>query len=328
MTGQAKKLGQQPKFLDLLLNNKALVILVILCIASAIISDVFFTASNLMNVTRQIAASAVMGIGFTCVIASGNLDLSVGTMLGMLGVIMALFSKTGLPFPVALLLGVAIGAGCGFLNGFIGVKFKLPLFIVTLATGQVFKGVCYLLSNTSPVTGLPDAFKKIGQGYIGPIPVPICITAGVAFLIYILLNKTVFGRHAIATGGNREAARTSGINVNRTTILIYMLMGVCTAIAAAIMTGRAASAQPAAGQGMEMDAIAAVVIGGTPLSGGSGKVVGTLIGCLIVGVIANVLNLAGVDSNWQLVAKGLLILFAVGLDVLTTTYFNAKMRKV
>lgn len=312
---------------DIVMDNKAIIILFILSVAGAIISPAFFTKDNLMNVVRQICASAVMGIGFTCVIASGNLDLSVGSMLGMMGVIMALISKTGLQFGLVIFISLIIGSCCGFINGFVGVQFKLPLFIVTLATGQIFKGTGNLLSNTSPVTGLPDTFKWLGQGYIGPIPVPIYITAIVALIVYVLLNRTILGRHAIATGGNREAARTSGINVNKITIYVYMLMGVCATISAIIMTGRAASAQPAAGQGMEMDAIAAVVIGGTPLSGGSGKIVGTLVGCLIVGVIANVLNLRGIDSNWQLVAKGLLILFAVGLDVLSTSYYNNRLKK-
>jgi ribose/xylose/arabinose/galactoside ABC-type transport system permease subunit len=321
INGQKKKIN-----LDIILNNKALIILLILCAGCGIASPVFLTPGNLMNVLRQISASAIMGIGFTCIIASGNLDLSVGTMLGMLGVIMALISKTGMPFPAVILLCVLVGAFCGYLNGFIGVKFRLPLFIVTLATGQVFKGMCYLLSNTSPISGLPQAFKTVGQGYAGPVPIPILIMLAVGVIIYVLLNKTAFGRYAIATGGNREAACTSGINVQAVTIGVYMVMGICTAIAAMIMTGRAASAQPAAGQGMEMDAIAAVVIGGTSLYGGSGKVVGTVFGCMIVGVINNALNLAGVDSNWQLVAKGMLILLAVMMDVFSANYFNKKLK--
>ena len=248
-------------------------------------------------------------------------------MLGMLGVIMGLMSRANVPFALVLLTGVAVGAFCGFINGFIGVRFKLPLFIVTLATGQVYRGACQLLSNTSPVNGLQDEFKVLGQGYLGSISVPIYIMAVVGIVLYIVLNKTRFGRHAIATGGNREAARTSGINTGFVTVRIYMIMGVCAAIAAMVMTGRAFSAQPAAGTGMEMDAIAAVVIGGTSLSGGSGRIGGTVVGCLIVGVINNMLNLAGVDSNWQLVAKGLLILAAVLLDVASSNYFTKKLKK-
>lgn len=315
------------KLSEFALNNKALIILLILCLIAAIISPAFFTSRNLMNVVRQVCASSILGIGFTLVIASANLDLSVGYMLGMVGVIMGLLSRADVPFMLVLLAGIACGAICGLINGLVGIKFKLPLFIVTLATGQVYKGACQLLSNTSPVNGLQEEFKVLGQGYLGPIPIPVYIMAAVLLVLYVLLNKTRFGRHAIATGGNAEAARTSGINTGAVTVAVYVIMGICTAIAAMVMTGRAFSAQPAAGQGMEMDAIAAVVIGGTSLSGGTGHIVGTVIGCLIVGVINNILNLAAVNSNWQLVAKGLMILTAVLLDVASSRYFNQKLKK-
>lgn len=325
---QSRKLESIGSFIgDFALSNKALIILFLLCVAAALSTPAFLTSRNLMNVVRQISASAILGIGFTLVIASANLDLSVGYMLGMLGVIMGLLSRANVPFPLVLLAGLGVGALCGFINGFIGVKFKLPLFIVTLATGQVYRGATQLLSNTSPISGLQESFKVLGQGYIGPIPIPIYIMVFVMLVLYVLLNKTRFGRHAIATGGNKEAARTSGINTDSVTIRVYVIMGICVAIAAMIMTGRAFSAQPAAGQGMEMDAIAAVVIGGTSLSGGTGHIAGTVIGTLIVGVINNMLNLNAVDTNWQLVAKGLLILTAVLLDVISTRYFDKKLRK-
>jgi ribose transport system permease protein len=317
----------QTFLMEFLLNNKALIILLLLCVSGVFVSPNFLNPINIRNVIRQICTSTIIGVGFTCVIASGNLDLSVGYMLGMLGVIMGLLSKTSMPFPLVVLAGLGAGALCGLLNGIIGIRFRLPLFIVTLATGQIFRGICYLISNTSPVTGLPAAFKTLGQGYLGPIPVPVYIVILATLAIYVILNRTAFGRYAIATGGNRVAARISGINTDFITVAIYVLMGLCTTIAALIMTGRAASAQPAAGQGMEMDAIAAVVIGGTPLHGGKGKVMGTVFGCLIVGVINNALNLARVDSNWQLIAKGGLILIAVLLDVVTQTYFDKKLKK-
>lgn len=323
-----KKKGRSSSLVDLLLDNKAVLILLLLCIVATCMNSAFLGGRNIMNVIRQVCASAILGVGFTLVIASANLDLSVGYMLGMIGVIMGLLSRANVPFPLVLIAGLAVGALCGFINGFIGVKFKLPLFIVTLATGQVYRGACQLLSNTSPVNGLQNAFKVLGQGYLLGVPIPIYIMVVVGVTLYIVLNKTRFGRHAIATGGNREAARTSGINTDSVTIRIYMIMGVCAAIAAMVMTGRAFSAQPAAGQGMEMDAIAAVVIGGTSLSGGAGRIGGTVVGCLIVGVINNMLNLAGVDSNWQLVAKGLLILAAVLLDVASSRYFGKKLKKV
>ena len=316
-------------FINFVINNKALAILVLICVAATILNPTTFpTPRNMMNVLRQVTSSTILGIGYTMVISSGNLDLSVGYMLGMLGVIMGLISRANaLPFVLVLVVGVICGMCCGFINGFIGIRFKLPLFIVTLATGQIYRGACMLLCNTSPVNGLQDAFKVVGQGYIGPVPIPVYMMFITAAIMWVVLNKTKFGRHAIATGGNREAARTSGINTNRITITIYVIMGVCVSLAAMVMTGRAFSAQPAAGQGMEMDAIAAVVIGGTSLSGGSGRVIGTIFGCLIVGIITNMLNLRAVDSNWQLIAKGLLILAAVLLDVMSTNYFNEKMKK-
>ncbi|MDR2618220.1 MAG: ABC transporter permease, partial [Treponema sp.] len=249
----------QSFLLEFLLNNKALIILLVLCAGCALASPNFLNPINIRNVIRQICTSTIIGVGFTCVIASGNLDLSVGYMLGMLGVMMGLMSKTAAPLPLVVLAGLGAGALCGFLNGIIGIRFRLPLFIVTLATGQVFRGICYLISNTSPVTGLPQAFKTLGQGYLGPIPIPVYIVIAATVIIYVILNRTAFGRYAVATGGNRTAARMSGINTDAVTIAIYILMGLCTTIAALIMTGRAASAQPAAGQGMEMDAIAAVV---------------------------------------------------------------------
>lgn len=312
---------------NILMQNKALIILLLLCVIAALISPAFLTGRNVTNVIRQVSASAILGIGFTLVISSGNLDLSVGFMLGLLGIVMGLLSKANFPFPLVLLAGLACGALCGLINGTIGVRFKLPLFIVTLATGQVYRGSTQLLSNTSPVNGLQDAFKVLGQEYVGPFPIPVLIMLFVLLILYVLLNMTRFGRHAIATGGNSEAARISGINTGAITIWIYVIMGVCASIAAMVMTGRAFSAQPAAGQGMEMDAIAAVVIGGTSLKGGSGRIVGTVFGCLIVGVINNILNLMAVDSNWQLIAKGLLILAAVLLDVLSSRYYERRLKK-
>ncbi|NLL90975.1 MAG: ABC transporter permease [Ruminococcaceae bacterium] len=322
-----KSIRDNHKIANFLMGNKAPIILIILCIAASLISPVFLTSRNLINVLRQVAVSSVLGIGYTLVMTSGNLDLSVGSMLGMLGVIMGLLSVRGLPFGLVLVIGMAFGALCGFLNGFIGMKLKLPLFIVTLAQGQVYKGVCFLLSNNSPVNGLQDQFKWIGQGYVFHIPVPIYITLFCCLIMSVLLGNTRFGRQVIATGGNREAALVSGINVSRLTIFVYMIVGMFVSVAAMIMNGRAFSAQPTAGTGMEMDAIAAVVIGGTSMSGGNPNVVGTIFGCVIVGVISNILNLTGVDSNWQHVVKGLMILTAVALDTISSRMITARMIK-
>ncbi len=313
--------------LETVINNKAFVIFLLLCVLATIMNPVFLRIANLTNVVRQVCTYCILCCGFTFVMSSGNLDLSVGYMLGFIGVIEALMSKNGFPFPLVIIIGIILGAFCGFLNGFIGMSTGIPLFIVTLATGLAFRGLSMICSNNTPVTGLQPVFKFMGQGYIGPVPFPIVLTAVFAAFMWIVLNKTMFGRQAIATGGNREAARVSGINTNLRTIEIYTIMGCCVALSALVMTGRAFSAQPAAGQDMGMDCIAAVVIGGTSMSGGHGKLVGSMFGCLIIGVINNMLNLAGVDSNWQLVTKGLIILVAVFLDILSTKYFTAKMKK-
>lgn len=313
---------QQPKLYSdmkiFLLNNKALLILIVLFIIASFGNEVFLTSTNLRNVVRQVAVSTVLGMGFTLVIASGTMDLSVGTMLGLIGVIMAKVSLIdGVPLWVALAVGVLCGALFGMINGFISVRYSLNPFIVTLSTQQIFKGACYLLCNNSPISSISDGFKAIGQGAVGSVPVPIIIVVVVAIVISTIFYKMEFGRHIVAMGGNSEAARVSGIDVNKVRVAVYTLMGVCVAIAAMIMTGRVASAQPTAGQGMEMDAICSVVLGGTTLGGGKGKVGGTILGCLIVGVINNCLNLLRIDSNWQLIAKGVLILFAVILDIKT-----------
>lgn len=322
-----EKIEQKKSFLDVVLNNKALFILILLGILATILNPVFLKITNLVNVVRQVSTYCILCTGFTFIMSSGNLDLSVGHMMGFMGVIMALMSKAGIPFVFVVLGGLVLGAFCGFLNGFIGMKTGIPLFIVTLATGLAFRGLSMICSHNTPVTGLQEAFRFIGQGYIGPVPFPIVLTVVFALIMWILLNKTKFGRQAVATGGNKEAARTSGINTSARIIQIYTIMGCCVALAAMVMTGRAFSAQPAAGQDMGMDCIAAVVIGGTSMSGGHGKLVGSMFGCLIIGVINNMLNLAGIDSNWQLVTKGLIILVAVFLDILTTKYFSAQLKK-
>lgn len=307
---------------------KALLILIGLVVVLSIASDVFFTPVNLVNVLRQICASTTLGVGFTLVVASGSIDLSVGCMVGMIGTFSALLATrtTGIPGFVIILITLGIGILCGLLNGQLISTLKLPFFIATIATMSIFEGVNYLACNNSSVTGIPAWFKQIGQGYVGVIPIPVIIMSVMVVVGVVLVKKTTFGRNALALGGNKEAARVCGVNTKKVEIGVFMFMGFCAAITALILTGRAASAQTSAGQGMEMDAIAAVVIGGTPLSGGKGRMAGTLIGCLIVGCINNGLNLLNVDSNWQLIAKGILIIAAVMIDVWSAK-FSDKMLK-
>lgn len=313
---------KQTSFADRLtsfaLGNKALLILIVLMIVAQFASNgLFFTYKNLSSVSRQVAVSMLLGFGLTVVLASGGLDLSVGTMLSCLGVLYALFSRE-LPLTFAVILALGSGAVFGLFNGLISIKLQLTPFIVTLATAQIFKSIAYLLTNGKSVTGLSASVKYIGQGLIfGVIPLSILIAVIMCFVMCLIMYRTSYGRHVIATGGNVEAARVSGINTSRIQISSYMVMGIFAALAGIVLTGRVSMAAPGAGEGMEMDAVAAVVIGGTSLSGGKAKMGGTIFGCLVMGVMNNLLNLTGVSSFWQWFAKGCIIIIAIFLDAQT-----------
>ncbi|MDR1902596.1 MAG: ABC transporter permease [Treponema sp.] len=322
--------------LGFIVKYRVFFILAILCTGISIIQPVFFRPQNLINVLRQISSSAVLAIGFTIVLSTGNIDLSVGTLLGMTGIIMAKLSKIeGMSMFTVLAVGAIICIACGMLNAIVINVFNLPSFIVTLASMSIFKGICYIISNTTPVNNIAPYLIDVGRGHILPIPsigfpgipILIIIMSCVTVAMYLIINKTIFGRHAIAMGGNLEAAKVSGVNTNLVRTGVFVTMSLCAFIASVMITGRASSAQPVAGQGMEMDAIAAAVIGGTPMIGGDAKTVGTLFGCMIVGVINNGLNLLHVDSNFQLVVKGLLIMFAIILDAQSAKFFASKQIK-
>lgn len=269
-----------------------------------------------------------MAAAFTCVLACGYIDLSVGSLLGMLGIIMAkLSTSANLPFATVVVIAIGLGALCGAVNGLIITGLRVNFFIATLATQLVFRGINYVICNNSSISGLPPEYASVGQQYWGPLPAPVYIMILFTVIIAVILYRTTFGRHIVATGGNIEAARVSGVNVNAVIIGVYVIMGIAAAIGALIITGRAMSGQPSAGEGMEMDAIAAAVIGGTALSGGKGNVVGSIIGCILIGMIGNVLNIMGVNSNYQLIVKGLIILSAVVLDVQTAQFLSKRSIK-
>ena len=324
----AKKSEVGARLRSLLRGNKAFLIVVGLCIILSIASPVFLRTSNLLNIVRQVCVSTLLSIGFTVVLSSGHMDLSVGTLLGLCGMVLAkMIKEAGIPLPIAIILTLLLGTACGALNAATITIFRVVPFVATLATQSIFKGANYLISNLVPVAGLPDELVLIGQGYLLGIPVPIYIMLLVIILVWIMMNRTKFGRYVLAMGGNAEAARVSGINVDKMRYGVYMVGGFCTGIAAVVMTARTASAQVSAGQNMEMDAIAAVVIGGTAMSGGNANVWGTMFGCLIVGIVNNGLNLLGVDSNWQVIAKGVLILFAVIIDTLSARAQAERLNK-
>lgn len=307
---------------SVLLGNKAIVIAVLISIFLAIASPVFATSVNVLNVLRQVCVSTILACGFAMILGTGDIDLSVGSVVGFTGICVGKMMLAGVPVFLAVIIAFVIGASIGFINATILNTFKLPAFIVTLATQQIIRGACYLITNMIPVTGIPDSFSVIGQGYWFGIPIPVFIMIGTVTVVWILVNRTKYGRYLLAIGGNSEAARVSGINVKKMKIYIFMACGMCSTLAGLVLTGRSASAQPTGGLNMEMDAIAAVVVGGTSMSGGKVNVVGAFFGSLIVGLINNGLNLLGINTQWQTVAKGALILIAVILDSVSTKIFE------
>jgi len=263
---------------------------------------------------RQICTSCTLALGFTLVLSAGMIDLSVGYMLGMIGIVTAMMSVNGVNGVIVVITALVLGGFCGFINAFVTSLFDLAPFIVTLAMGMVYQGINLLLCNSKSISGLPKWYVFFGTGKILGIPFPVIVMVTVVIIMMIVVGKTKFGRYALACGGNVKAARVCGIPTQKIMYTVYIITGVCVGLAALLLTGRTASAQTGAGAGMEMDAVAAVVIGGTPMGGGKANVFGTLIGCLLIQVISNSLNLLGVDSNWQKIAKGLVIIAAIILD--------------
>ena len=294
--------------------------LLILCIFLAVYPKTagsFLTSKNVFNVLRQISSNLFLACGMTMVIILGGIDLSVGSVIALSGCIAAGgVARYNLPIPVAILMGITIGLIVGACNGFIISKTTIPAFIVTLATMNIAKGLAYVYTGGSPVRVVSKEWQFIGAGYIASIPTPVIILIVVLVITSILMNNTKFGRHIYAVGGNAQAAEFSGISTARVKFLVHVYTGLMAGIAGVVLASRMYSGQPTAGDGAEMDAIAAVVVGGTSMSGGSGKIGGTIIGGLIIGVLNNGLNLMNVNSFWQYVVKGAVILLAVFIDYL------------
>jgi ribose transport system permease protein len=279
----------------------------------------FLTVSNLLNVMEQTSINAVIAVGMTFVILSGGIDLSVGSLVALSGVVMASALQSGAPIPVALLAGLLAGALCGLVNGSLVTLGRLPPFIATLGMMSVARGAALLFTDGRPVSGFSPEFRTLATGRVAMVPVPVLVTIGVYVVAHLVLTRTRFGRYVYAIGGNEEATRLSGVPVRFHKAMVYALSGLVSALAAAILTARLNSAQPIAGMMYELDAIAATVIGGTSLLGGQGRVSGTLIGALIMGVLRNGLNLLGISSFLQQVVIGLVIVGAVLLDSLLKT---------
>ncbi|MCR6095439.1 ribose ABC transporter permease [Salipaludibacillus agaradhaerens] len=282
-----------------------------------ILNPSFLTFGNVLNVLRQVSINALIAFGMTFVILTGGIDLSVGSMLALSGAVTATLMASGVDPVLAMLIGLLTGVVLGAINGFIIAKGKVAPFIATLATMTIYRGLTLVFTDGRPVSGLGGEngmFELLGRGYLFGVPVP-AVTMLVSFLVlYLILKKTTFGRRVYAVGGNEEASILSGIKVDRIKVYVYSLTGFLSALAGIILTSRLNSAQPTAGTMYELDAIAAVVLGGTSLTGGRGWIVGTLIGALIIGVLNNGLNLLGVSSFFQQVVKGSVILLAVLMD--------------
>lgn len=289
---------------------------IILVVIVSILNPAFLEPLNILNLLRQVAINALIAFGMTFVILTGGIDLSVGSILALSSAFVANLMLSGMDPILAIIVGCLAGGVMGMVNGLMVTKGKMAPFIATLATMTVFRGLTLVYTNGNPITGLGDsmAFQLFGRGYFLGIPVP-AITMIIAFaILWVILHKTAFGRKTYAIGGNEKAAIVSGIKVARVKILIYSLTGALAALAGAILTSRLNSAQPTAGTSYELDAIAAVVLGGTSLSGGRGRIVGTLIGALIIATLNNGLNLLGVSSFYQMVVKGVVIVIAVLID--------------
>jgi ribose transport system permease protein len=290
--------------------------LIILFVVIAILNDSFIDPANLKNLLRQVSINALIAFVMTFVILTGGIDLSVGSILALSSALMASLIVKGMNPEFAIFVSALIGTGLGLVNGIIISFGKVAPFIGTLATMTIYRGSTLVFTNGNPISNLTTdkTFMAFGQGYFADIPVPAIVMLIVFAILYVILNKTPLGRHTFAVGGNEKVAFISGIKINRIKMFVYALNGCLCAIAGAILTSRLNSAQPTAGTGYELDAIAAVVLGGTSLAGGKGRIVGTLIGALIIGTLNNGLNILNVSSFYQQVVKGIVILLAVLMD--------------
>lgn len=298
-------------------NLGTVLALILLIVFVTVLNHSFISPNNLLNLLRQLTVNGFIAFGMTFVILTGGIDLSVGSILALTSVIfVGLFTQMGVPVFVALLIAILLGAVLGFVNGVFITKGKLAPFIVTLATMTIYRGLTLVYTDGRPIAGDRDSylFEFLGRGLILKIPFQVILFFIIFIILSIVLRKTAFGRKVYAVGGNEKASFIAGIETDKVKIAIYTISGVMASIAGLILTSRLNSAGPQAGVSYEMDAIAAVVLGGTSMTGGKGSLTGTLIGVLILGVLNNGLNLLGVSSFYQQIVKGIVILLAVLID--------------
>jgi len=298
-------------------NLGILVAFLLMVIFLSIATNTFLTVTNSVNVFRQIFTNVTISVGVMLAIMIGGIDLSVGSVIALAGCITAkLLADFNVPIPISILIGCLAGTLVGLTNGLIISYTGMPPFVVTLAMQNICRGLAYLSTNGKTVRVNVPEFEIIGTGYAGPIPYLAIYTVIILIITFFILNRTVLGRHIYAVGGNREAARFSGINPMTIEIFIYTFSGLLAAIAGVVLTARMASGQPTVGIGYETDAVAASVLGGTSMKGGVGTVGGMFIGALVIGVLSNGMNLLGINAFWQYVVKGVVIILAVYIDML------------
>jgi ribose/xylose/arabinose/galactoside ABC-type transport system permease subunit len=319
---------KSPDWLLILSRFGALIFLVVLCIVFGTLSPAFFTSVNIFNVLRQVSIYGLLAIGMTFIILTGGIDLSIGSVLALAGLVGAAVAKgstglltgaaagegSGLPVPVAILAAIAVGLAAGLIQGLGVAKLKVPAFIVTLGGLSAFRGAALVFSNGQPISAFAPEYRWWGQGMVGPVPVPVIIFVTFALLAGVVLRYTKYGRRIYAVGGNQQAARLSGLNVDRLILSVYVISGFFAGLSGFLLSSRLNSAEQVAGIGYELTVIAGVVIGGTGFLGGEGGIFGTVVGILLIGVLANGLTLLNVSSYYQQIIIGLIIVFAVFFD--------------
>lgn len=290
-------------------NLASIIALLIMVVILSFTTNSFMVSTNLISVLRQVCVNCFIAFGITCVLISGGIDLSVGSVVAAAGVISVRMANAGMPVAVSVGVALLFGAALGLFNGYIISHTTLPPFIVTLSTQIIVRGISYLLTGGLPAQCTNDAFNYLGTGMVFGIPIPVILV-----ILYFIINRTAFGRHIYATGGNREAAEYAGVNTKSVQMRVYMISGIVAALAGVVLAARLYSGQPSVGEGFERDAIAASVLGGTSFNGGIGTMGGTVVGVLIIGVLNNGMNLLKINSYWQYVVKGCVILGAVYID--------------
>ncbi len=308
--------------LAVLKNNMGLMLaFLVLCIGATImLGNTFFAWKNFSNVLRQLSTNMFLACGMTLVIMLGGIDLSVGSVIAMVGCFAAGFiSYLEMPAGIAIILAIILGVLLGSFNGGVAAYTTIPPFIITLATMNIGRGIARVYSATKTITVSNTFFKSIASVYIGPIPIQVIYVIIIVVITSIILNRTQLGRHILATGGNMQAAAFSGVNTKKVTLFVFVYSSFLASLAGIISASRLFSGTHTAGESAEMDAIAAVVLGGTSMSGGSGSISGTIFGVFIISILNNVMNLYGIDASWQYIVKGIVILIAVFID-----YFKGK----